>query len=112
MSNTLVLAYIGGDLALVLLLMTHNSSLLEVMNRELLIAEILQAILGIFGILLTVPISSICCAMALCTGGKKVTAPLDDTPTVRPQKLITRSNYDLSFPQDWHGLDSRPRQRR
>ncbi len=112
MSNTLVLAYIGCDLSLVMLLMAYNSSALEVMNREMLITEILQALLGIFGILLTVPISSVCCAMALC-GGRK-SAPVEELSdnTPRPTKLVTKSNYDLSFPIDWNGMDSRPMRRR
>jgi len=112
MSNTLVLAYIGCDLSLVLLLMAYNSSALEVMNREMLITEILQALLGIFGILLTVPISSVCCAMALCGGRKSspVEEISDNMP--RPTKLVTKSNYDLSFPIDWNGMDSRPMRRR
>ncbi|MBP3371747.1 MAG: YibE/F family protein [Clostridia bacterium] len=112
MSNTLVLAYIGCDLSLVLLLMAYNTSALEVMNREMLIAEILQALLGIFGILLTVPISSFFCAVTLCGKKRVPVLPETDDDLPRPMKLQNLSNYDLSFPADRHGLDSRPRQRR
>jgi uncharacterized membrane protein len=58
MSNTLVLAYIGSSLSIVLLLIAYNPSLLDLMNKEMVVVEILQAIIGSLGILLTVPLTS------------------------------------------------------
>ena len=59
MANTLVLAYIGSSLSTVLLLITYNSSLLDLMNREMVVIEILQAIIGSLGILMTLPLTAI-----------------------------------------------------
>ena len=59
MTNTLILAYIGSSLSLVLLLLTYNSSLVELMNREMVVIEILQALVGSIGILFTIPLTSI-----------------------------------------------------
>lgn len=59
MSNTLILAYIGGSLGLVLLLISYNTSLVDVLNRELVVVEILQALVGSFGILFTIPLTAI-----------------------------------------------------
>ncbi|NLG53781.1 MAG: YibE/F family protein [Clostridiales bacterium] len=63
MSNTLILAYIGSSLALVLLLVSYQASLRELLNRELIIVEILQALAGSLGILLTIPLNSAVCAI-------------------------------------------------
>ncbi|HWP52412.1 MAG TPA: YibE/F family protein [Clostridia bacterium] len=66
MSNTLVLAYIGGSLSLTLLLMAYSSSLLGLLNREMIIVEVLQALVGSFGLLLTIPLTSAVCATIYC----------------------------------------------
>lgn len=60
--NTLILAYIGSSMSIVLLLIANNSSLLKIMNREMIVVEILQALIGSFGILLTIPLTSLVCA--------------------------------------------------
>lgn len=62
MANTLVLAYIGSSLTCVLLLVSYNASLEQVINKEMIIAEILQALAGSLGILLTLPLTSAVCA--------------------------------------------------
>lgn len=61
MANTLVLAYIGGSLSTVLLLAAYNRSLLSLLNREMIVVEILQALIGSLGILLTVPLTAVTC---------------------------------------------------
>ncbi len=66
MANTLVLAYIGSSLTSVLLLVAYNSSLGQVINKEMIIAEILQALAGSMGMLLTLPLTSAVCAVIYC----------------------------------------------
>ena len=63
MANTLVLAYIGSSLTSVLLLVAYNSSIEQVVNRELIVAEILQALAGSIGMLLTLPLTSAVCSV-------------------------------------------------
>lgn len=65
MASTLVLAYIGGSLSIVLLLIAYNNSLLYTMNMEMIVVEILQAIVGSFGMLLTVPLTALISARLL-----------------------------------------------
>ena len=62
MANTLVLAYIGSSLTSVLLLVSYNAGIEQVINKEMIIAEILQAIAGSMGMLLTLPLTSAVCA--------------------------------------------------
>lgn len=63
MANTLVLAYIGSSLTSVLLLVAYNVGIEQVVNRELIIAEILQALAGSMGMLLTLPLTSAVCSV-------------------------------------------------
>ena len=63
MANTLVLAYIGSSLTSVLLLVAYNASIHQVINRELIVAEILQALAGSMGMLLTLPLTSAICSV-------------------------------------------------
>ncbi|MCQ2480819.1 MAG: YibE/F family protein [Clostridia bacterium] len=63
MANTLVLAYIGSNLTCVLLLISYNANIQQVINKEKIIAEILQALAGSMGMLLTLPLTSLICAL-------------------------------------------------
>lgn len=63
MANTLVLAYIGSSLCSILLMITYSSSLMELLNRENISVEIMQALIGSTAILLTIPLTSIVCAV-------------------------------------------------
>ena len=74
MSNTLVLAYIGSSLSTVLLLTTYAVSLDELLNREMIIAELLQALIGSIAILLTIPLTSMICGL-MYIGRKKTPQP-------------------------------------
>ncbi len=58
MANTLVLAYIGSSLSLVLLLLVNSSSLTDLLNREVIVVEGLQILVGSIGLLCTIPLTS------------------------------------------------------
>jgi len=62
MTNTLILAYIGGSMSIVLLFTVYSPSILYTLNREMIVVEILQALVGSFGILFTLPLTSLVCA--------------------------------------------------
>ena len=61
MANTLVLAYVGSSLSSVLLLLTYAESTMDVFNREMIAHEILQAVAGSIGIVLTIPVTALVC---------------------------------------------------
>ena len=62
MANTLILAYIGSSLSVVLLLSVYSNSLVELLNMEMILVEILQALAGSFGILLAIPLTAFFCS--------------------------------------------------
>ncbi len=74
MANTLVLAYIGSSLTCVLLLVSYNANIEQVINKEMIIAEILQALAGSMGMLLTLPLTSAVCAAMYYKKGVKENA--------------------------------------
>lgn len=59
MTNTLILAYIGSSLSTVLLLIANTGSMTYLINTESIIIEVIQSIVGSFGILLTLPLTSL-----------------------------------------------------
>ena len=61
MANTLVLAYIGSTLSVTLLLIVYNGSMTELLNKERVIADMLQAVVGSIGILFTIPFTAVIC---------------------------------------------------
>lgn len=72
MSNTLILAYIGSSLCSVLLIIYNNSfSMLNLFNKENIITEILQILVGSFGILLALPLTSFIGGVIYTRGGKR-----------------------------------------
>ncbi len=75
MSNTLILAYIGGFMCSVLLMVAYNSSMMDLFNREIIVVECLQALVGSLGILMTLPFTSFICAF-LFKGDGQCTEPV------------------------------------
>ncbi|MCL2745992.1 MAG: YibE/F family protein [Coriobacteriia bacterium] len=62
MLNTLVLAYIGSSLTLILLVTAYATSLTELLNTEMITAEFLRALIGSFGMLFAIPLTAVICA--------------------------------------------------
>lgn len=58
MTNTLILAYVGGALTLILLFMACNMNLIEILNKETIAEQIISAIAASMGVIYTVPITS------------------------------------------------------
>lgn len=59
MSNTLILAYTGGTLHLLLLLMAYKNSITEVISWDIISSEILRAMAGSIGLVITIPITAL-----------------------------------------------------
>lgn len=58
MTNTLILAYVGGTLKLILLFMACNMPITEILNKETIVEEIISAIAGSMGVVYTIPITA------------------------------------------------------
>ncbi len=65
MSNTLILAYTGAALPLMLLFMAYETSMVKIMNLDLIATEIVRALSGSIGLLLTIPLTVMVSAFLL-----------------------------------------------
>lgn len=65
MINTLVLAYAGTSIPSLLLFMAYDSTLMEVVNLDLIATEIVRSISGSIGLVLTIPVTAIISAILL-----------------------------------------------
>ena len=59
MSNTLILAFVGGSLSVIILIMASSMQFRQVINLDILSMEIIQGVSGSIGIVLTVPITAL-----------------------------------------------------
>ncbi len=69
-TSTLVLAYVGGSLSLVVLLVAYQPSIMETLNLEAVIVELLQMLIGGFVVLFTIPATALFSAMLFERQGK------------------------------------------
>lgn len=65
MSNTLILAYVGGSLGLVMIIYAYSYQMHQILNMYSIAIEIMRGIAGTIGIILTVPITSLIMSMLL-----------------------------------------------
>lgn len=61
--STLILAYIGSSLSTVLLLFAYQSSVLDLLNLEVVILQLLDMLIGASTILLTIPFTAVISAL-------------------------------------------------
>ncbi|MBC2581079.1 YibE/F family protein [Clostridium sp. DJ247] len=62
MANTLILAYAGGTIQLMLLFMAANTSLKQILNLDVIVSEIIKALAGSIGLVFTIPLTVMVCA--------------------------------------------------
>ncbi len=75
MANTLVLAYIGSSLATVVLIVAYNASLYSIFNKEMIVVEVEQALVGSLGILSAIPLTSLLAAWLYPLGRRRHGTP-------------------------------------
>lgn len=69
MTNTLILAYAGGSLQMLLLYMAYDIPFLDIINRDVIASEVVRALAGSIGIIFTIPITAL--ATGFLSEGKK-----------------------------------------
>jgi uncharacterized membrane protein len=58
MSNTLILAYTGSTVPLMLLFMSYETSLLRIINLDIVATEIIRSLAGSIGLVLAIPLTA------------------------------------------------------
>jgi len=59
MVNTLIFAYVGASLTLILLFMQSNASLIDVLNQGFIAEEVVRSLVGSIGLLATIPLTAL-----------------------------------------------------
>lgn len=59
MTNTLILAYTGASIPLLLLFMAYETSLTKIINLDVIASEIVRSLSGSIGLILTIPLTAI-----------------------------------------------------
>ncbi|WP_025274049.1 YibE/F family protein [Haloglycomyces albus] len=101
--NTLVLAYAGASLPLLVLIVGSDSPVGQVLTNELIAAEILRSVVGTLGLIAAVPITTYLAAVFIRKGRSSHHDPDDDplTPPTRRRKRISEEpswDEDLPYP--------------
>lgn len=58
MSNTLILAYTGASMNLMILLMAHKVPMNEILNKDMIASEIVRGLTGTIGLIMTIPVTA------------------------------------------------------
>lgn len=62
MINTLILAYTGSSICLLILYIGHNTPLQDIINNDIVVTEIIRAFAGTIGIIIAIPLTAIIAA--------------------------------------------------
>lgn len=66
--NTMILAYVGSSFQLLMLFSAYNMKMIDIINHEMIAVELLRSLAGCFGLLMTVPITSVVAAVFTSRG--------------------------------------------
>ncbi|AJA47693.1 hypothetical protein CPAST_c16180 [Clostridium pasteurianum DSM 525 = ATCC 6013] len=58
MANTLILAYVGGSMYILMLISSYNLPMFRILNQDVIASEILKSMAGSIGLTLTIPITA------------------------------------------------------
>lgn len=65
MANTLILAYVGGAMYIIIMIASYTTSISTAINQDIIAAEILKALAGSIGLILAIPITAIASAILI-----------------------------------------------
>ncbi|SDZ06599.1 Uncharacterized membrane protein [Proteiniborus ethanoligenes] len=65
MSNTLILAYTGSSVPLMLLFMAYETSIIKIINLDMIATEIVRALSGSIGLIIAIPITAMATGLIL-----------------------------------------------
>lgn len=62
MANTLILAYVGGSMYILMLISSYNLPMFRILNQDVIASEVLKSLAGSIGLTLTIPITAVAAA--------------------------------------------------
>lgn len=70
MTNTLILAYVGGAFSLLLLFISYQTSFSKIINIEGIATELVRMLAGSIGLIATVPVTAAMAALTVSNDSK------------------------------------------
>jgi uncharacterized membrane protein len=86
MTNTLILAYIGSSLIMVIVYAAAHYPLLQLLNKEEIIIEILESLVGSLGMLFTIPFTTVVSALLFARSLSQSSSHLPNSSENRASK--------------------------
>lgn len=71
MTNTLILAYTGSSIPILLLFMAYETSLVKILNLDLIATEVIRSLAGSIGLVLTIPLTALVASILIKKDNKK-----------------------------------------
>ena len=71
MSNTLILAYTGSSIPLLLLFMSYDTPVSKILNLDLIATEVVRALVGSIGLVVAIPITALCAGLIFKQSSKQ-----------------------------------------
>jgi uncharacterized membrane protein len=94
MANTLILAYTGSSISLLLMFMAYRDSMTLIMNLDVIASEIVRALSGSIGMIIVVPLTATIAGLLF---GNQSQNNKETAATIQPEK----KEYD--FMKEWLG---------
>ena len=109
--NTLLLAYAGAGLPLVLLFAASDQSLAMVANSELIAVEIVRTLCGSLGLVAAVPVTTVLAALVKAGAGAPEVGAPDPTGWTRPDGQLAAESADPAPAPRWADFAPDPGER-
>jgi uncharacterized membrane protein len=71
MTNTLILAYTGSSIPLLLLFMAYETSFVKILNLDIIATEVIRSLTGSIGLVVAIPITALASSFFIKKGKKE-----------------------------------------
>ena len=72
MTNTLILAYTGSSIPILLLFMAYETSMIKILNLDIIATEVIRSLAGSIGLVLTIPLTAFIASVLIKKDNKRV----------------------------------------
>jgi uncharacterized membrane protein len=98
MANTLILAYTGSSISLLLMFMAYQDSMTLIMNLDVIASEIVRALSGSIGMIIVVPLTAAIAGLLFGNQSKNTREIANDTPPLEEK--------EYNFMEEWSNRSS------
>ena len=71
MTNTLILAYTGSSIPILLLFMAYETSMIKILNLDIIATEVIRSLAGSIGLVLTIPLTAFIASVLIKKDNKR-----------------------------------------